>query len=68
MLMWGLCGILTATDVLPPDSPLRTDLKASILNEAAWVRVPYPCKFVDKLRRELLDLHVPLQFSGACPS
>ncbi|XP_043215564.1 solute carrier family 23 member 1-like [Amphibalanus amphitrite] len=39
---WLLCAILTYHDVLPADSPARTDLRISALREAAWFRLPYP--------------------------
>lgn len=42
--MWGLCALLTVTDLIPEEHSLRTDLRAKILNEAAWIRFPYPRK------------------------
>ena len=42
--MWAICAILTATDVLSPDNPARTDLQLNLLKNSAWFRVPYPCK------------------------
>ncbi|XP_044732390.1 solute carrier family 23 member 1 [Chrysoperla carnea] len=42
IIMWGLCAILTVTDVLPPGHPARTDVKLRILQDSPWFRVPYP--------------------------
>ena len=41
-LAWGLCGILTAYEVLPPGSPARTDTKGDLLQRTPWFYVPYP--------------------------
>ncbi|XP_072931627.1 solute carrier family 23 member 2 isoform X2 [Epargyreus clarus] len=41
-IMWGVCGILTATNVFKPGHPARTDLKINIIEDAPWFRVPYP--------------------------
>ncbi|XP_039248296.2 solute carrier family 23 member 1-like [Styela clava] len=46
-VVWGFCGILTATDVFPTNSTsygyeARTDIRLGVLQEAAWFRVPYP--------------------------
>ncbi|XP_037090234.1 solute carrier family 23 member 2-like isoform X2 [Pollicipes pollicipes] len=41
-ISWVFCAILTVSEVLPPDSPARTDLRTSALYEAAWFRLPYP--------------------------
>ena len=49
IVSWILCALLTATDAIP-DDPLhwsyhaRTDVKSSVLDEARWFRIPYPCK------------------------
>ncbi|XP_001358201.4 solute carrier family 23 member 1 [Drosophila pseudoobscura] len=45
MIMWGLCGILTATDVFPPSHPSRTDVRLNVLISAKWFYVPYPGQF-----------------------
>lgn len=45
MIMWGLCGILTATDVFPPSHPSRTDVRLNVLTSAKWFYVPYPGQF-----------------------
>lgn len=45
MIMWGLCGILTATDVFPPSHPSRTDVRLNVLTSAKWFYVPYPFQF-----------------------
>ncbi|XP_071813928.1 solute carrier family 23 member 1-like [Apostichopus japonicus] len=44
---WGLCGILTATNVLPGDESgygyqARTDIYPDTIPNAPWFRVPYP--------------------------
>ena len=44
LLLWSVCGILTATDVFPEGDGGRTDLKLDLLHNSAWVRVPYPCE------------------------
>ncbi|MPC38125.1 Solute carrier family 23 member 2 [Portunus trituberculatus] len=41
-LAWGLCGILTVYDVLPPGSAARTDTKGDLLQRTPWFYVPYP--------------------------
>lgn len=45
IIMWGLCGILTATDVFPPSHPSRTDVRLNVLTSAKWFYVPYPGQF-----------------------
>ncbi|KAH8307696.1 hypothetical protein KR044_009511, partial [Drosophila immigrans] len=45
IIMWGLCGILTATDVFPPLHPSRTDVRLNVLTSAKWFYVPYPFQF-----------------------
>ncbi|KAI5652160.1 permease family domain-containing protein [Phthorimaea operculella] len=42
MIMWAICGILTATGVFPQGHPARTDLKINIIEDAPWFRIPYP--------------------------
>ena len=32
------------SDVLPEDSPARTDTRMEIIEKADWFRFPYPCK------------------------
>ncbi|CAH0397742.1 unnamed protein product [Chilo suppressalis] len=41
-IMWAVCGILTVTEVFPPEHPARTDIKLNIVQDAPWFRVPYP--------------------------
>lgn len=41
-IMWGVCGVLTATGALPPGHAARTDAKLELLRGAPWFRVPYP--------------------------
>ncbi|KAK8405944.1 hypothetical protein O3P69_006978 [Scylla paramamosain] len=41
-LTWGLCGILTAYNVLPPGSAARTDTSGDLLQRTPWLYVPYP--------------------------
>lgn len=43
--MWIICGILTATNVLEPGHPARTDARLKVLSDAPWFRVPYPFQF-----------------------
>lgn len=45
ILMWGLCGILTATDVFEPGHAARTDVRIKVLTDAKWFYVPYPGQF-----------------------
>ncbi|GFR78222.1 solute carrier family 23 member 1 [Elysia marginata] len=47
LLSWLLCFILTVTDSLPstPGSwgyLARTDVRASVLQDSRWIRIPYP--------------------------
>lgn len=42
LLAWGLCGILTAYDVLPPGSAARTNTKGDLLQRTPWLYLPYP--------------------------
>ncbi|XP_063825180.1 solute carrier family 23 member 2 isoform X1 [Ostrinia nubilalis] len=42
VIMWAICGILTATGTLPPHHSARTDVKINIIEDAPWFRVPYP--------------------------
>ncbi|KAL4714910.1 hypothetical protein ACJJTC_014281 [Scirpophaga incertulas] len=42
VIMWAICGAMTATDALPPKHPARTDTKLNIILDAPWFRVPYP--------------------------
>ncbi|XP_022128799.2 solute carrier family 23 member 2 [Pieris rapae] len=42
VIMWAVCGILTATNVFEAGHPARTDLKINIIEDAPWFRVPYP--------------------------
>lgn len=44
-IMWGICGILTATDVFPAGHTARTDVRLSVLTDAPWFRLPYPGQF-----------------------
>ena len=43
-IMWVICFILTVTDTVPPGNPIRTDLKVELVQDAAWIKFPYPCK------------------------
>lgn len=43
-IVWGICIILTATNVLHKSDPARADSKIRILYGAPWFRVPYPCE------------------------
>lgn len=47
LLSWLLCYILTVTDCLPSTKgswgyEARTDVRASVLQDSRWIRVPYP--------------------------
>lgn len=43
--MWGLCAILTATNVFPEGHPARTDARLRVLTDSAWFYIPYPGQF-----------------------
>ena len=43
--MWGLCGILTLTDVFGEGHPSRTDVRLNVLTNAKWFYIPYPGQF-----------------------
>lgn len=43
--MWGICVILTVTNVLKEGHPARTDARLSVLTDSAWFYVPYPGQF-----------------------
>lgn len=43
--MWGLCGILTVTNVFQEGHLARTDVRIRVLNDASWFYVPYPGQF-----------------------
>ncbi|XP_065338002.1 solute carrier family 23 member 1 [Cloeon dipterum] len=42
VVMWVICGLLTATGLLPEENLARTDSKLKILHEAPWFNFPYP--------------------------
>ncbi|CAH1787820.1 unnamed protein product [Owenia fusiformis] len=47
VITWLICGILTATNVFPKTPghwgyEARTDTKMDVLNNADWIRLPYP--------------------------
>ncbi|XP_059471027.1 solute carrier family 23 member 2 [Neocloeon triangulifer] len=42
VIMWIVCGLLTATGILPEENLARTDSKLKILQEAPWFHFPYP--------------------------
>lgn len=44
-IMWIICGVLTATNVLVPGDPARTDARIRVLTDAPWFRIPYPFQF-----------------------
>lgn len=44
-LMWGLCGVLTITEVFEEGHPARTDSRLKVFSDASWFRVPYPGQF-----------------------
>ena len=43
--MWGLCALLTTTDVFPVGSHARTDARIGLLYKADWFRFPYPLQW-----------------------
>lgn len=45
MIMWGLCGILTLTNVFEEGHPSRTDVRIKVLTNAKWFYIPYPGQF-----------------------
>ena len=54
IVSWGICAILTATDVLPSDPKAwgysaRTDVRATVLEKARWFRFPYPGRMANLL-------------------
>ncbi|XP_045129361.1 solute carrier family 23 member 1-like [Portunus trituberculatus] len=42
LITWGLCAILTVTDVLPEGSGARTDKANTLIEATPWIRFPYP--------------------------
>lgn len=42
LLMWGLCAILTVTEVISESNGARTDRNIELLYKADWFRFPYP--------------------------
>lgn len=45
LIMWGICIILTVTDVFPEGHQARTDVRMRVLQDAPWFYVPYPGQF-----------------------
>jgi len=48
LIVWLLCAVLTATDVIPNDPHYwayytRTDTKSYVLYASPWFSLPYPC-------------------------
>lgn len=43
--MWGICLILTLTDVFEEGHPARTDVRIRVLKDASWLYIPYPGQF-----------------------
>lgn len=43
--MWGLCFVLTVTNVLEEGHPARTDARIRVLTDSAWFYIPYPGQF-----------------------
>ncbi|GAB6022696.1 hypothetical protein CHUAL_006791 [Chamberlinius hualienensis] len=44
-IMWTICYVLTATDVLPENSPARTDRSGHIIENSPWFKFPIPLEF-----------------------
>ena len=47
---WLLCAVLTVAGALPTERGqwgylARADIKMDVLNQTAWIRFPYPCKY-----------------------
>lgn len=45
LISWIVAAIFTAANVFPEGSEARTDTRAYVLRETAWVDFPYPCKY-----------------------
>ena len=58
--MWGLCAILTATDVFDEGDPSRTDTRMDILTDATWFRVPYPRNYLFTNHILLITASLPI--------
>lgn len=43
--MWGICLILTLTNVFEEGHPARTDVRIRVLQDASWFYIPYPGQF-----------------------
>lgn len=43
--MWGICVILTVTNVLEEGHPARTDARLRVLTDSSWFYIPYPGQF-----------------------
>jgi len=48
VIVWSICGVLTATDTIPNDPNhwaynTRTDTKSYVLHASPWFQLPYPC-------------------------
>lgn len=41
-IMWGICGILTWTNVFEEGNLARVDVRLSVMKDAPWFRIPYP--------------------------
>jgi len=51
LITWSICGVITATDVIPNDPnhwayKTRTDTKSYVLHAAPWFQVPYPRELI----------------------
>lgn len=51
--MWGICIILTVTNVLEEGHPARTDARLRVLTDSAWFYVPYPGQQINGLMRKI---------------
>ena len=66
LVMWGICGIGTASGWFSEDSKARTDLNLDVIAKANWFRVPYPCEyhFQRKIPVNAILQQKKLQFNG----
>ena len=65
-VMWAICAILTATDVLDPDNEARTDIDSQLLKDSDWFRFPYPCAYFIHVNQKFINYSLEFdQFNGA---
>ena len=47
LIAWAVSAIVTAAGGFEEGSPARTDTRLDVLNEAEWIRIPYPGKYLN---------------------